>query len=191
MDHCILLGISSVFSKSLMFGILVIIFAHFGIFEFFRVLFLHGLRYQFETCHIYLLRSATRLDRISSHSGHVDLLYSQNRFFRFIVTGKYAADNQFNPLYCLCIHVNFIVIQCQVLPFWRRIPQRRNQGSTKSFLPGKIRVGRRVINKHASKQSETNPLYVLHDRMYGTLTAADIKQTTLIIIRWSDYSQKL
>ena len=37
----------------------------------------HALRYQFETCYIQLVGSATHQVRVSSQSGHPDLLYSQ------------------------------------------------------------------------------------------------------------------
>ena len=46
---CILLDISSVFCKNIIFRILAIIFVRFGFFEVFRAFFLHVLRYQFET----------------------------------------------------------------------------------------------------------------------------------------------
>ena len=49
MACCILLDISSVYCKNIIFRILAIIFVCFGFFEVFRAFFLHVLRYQFET----------------------------------------------------------------------------------------------------------------------------------------------
>ena len=43
----------------------------------FRTLFVHVLRYQFETWHIHLGGSVTRQVQVSFQSGHFDLLYSQ------------------------------------------------------------------------------------------------------------------
>ena len=77
MACCILLDISSVFSKNHIFGILAIIFARFGFCEVFRAFFLHVLRYHFETWYIHLVGSVTRQVRVSFQSGHFDLLYSQ------------------------------------------------------------------------------------------------------------------
>ena len=65
MARCILLNISSVFFKNLIFGILAIIFARFGFCEVFRGFFLHVLRYHFETWYIYLVGSVTRQVRVS------------------------------------------------------------------------------------------------------------------------------
>ena len=53
MACCILLDISSVFCKSIIFRILAIIFVRFGFLEVFRAFFLHVLRYQFETWYIH------------------------------------------------------------------------------------------------------------------------------------------
>ena len=77
MARCILLDISSVFLKNLIFGILAIIFPRFGFYEVFRVFFLHVLRYHCETWYIHLVGSVTRQVRVSFQSGHFDLLYSQ------------------------------------------------------------------------------------------------------------------
>ena len=77
MARCILLDISSVFFKNLIFGILAIIFARFRFCEVFRGFFLHVLRYHFETWNIHLVGSVTRQVRVSFQSGHFDLLYSQ------------------------------------------------------------------------------------------------------------------
>ena len=74
---CILLDISSVFCKNLIFRILAIIFVRFGFFEVFRAFFLHVLRYQFETWYIHAVGGVTRQVRVSFQSGHFDLLYSQ------------------------------------------------------------------------------------------------------------------
>ena len=74
---CILLDISSIFCKNIIFGILAIIFARFGFFEVFRALFLHILRYQFETRYIHAVGDVTCQVRVSFQSGHFDLLYSQ------------------------------------------------------------------------------------------------------------------
>ena len=68
--------------------------------------FVHVLRYQFETCYIHLIGSATHWVRVSSQSGHSDILYRQKwvkviflhiwlqklyRAFRF-VTQTYVAS---------------------------------------------------------------------------------------------------
>ena len=73
---CILLDISSVFCKNIIFRILAIIFVRFGFFEVFRPFFLHVLRYQFETWYIHAVGGVTRQVRVSFQSGHFDLLYS-------------------------------------------------------------------------------------------------------------------
>ena len=74
---CILLDMSSVFLKNIIFRILAIIFVRFGFFEVFRAFFLHVLRYQFETWYIHAAGGVTRQVRVSFQSGHFDLLYSQ------------------------------------------------------------------------------------------------------------------
>ena len=74
---CILLDISSVFCKNIIFRILAIIFVRFGFFEVFRAFFLHVWRYQFETWYIHAGGGVTRQVRVSFQSGHFDLLYSQ------------------------------------------------------------------------------------------------------------------
>ena len=74
---CILLDISSVFCKNIIFRILAIIFVRFGFFEVFRAFFLHVLRYQFETRYIHAVGGVTRQVPVSFKSGHFDLLYSQ------------------------------------------------------------------------------------------------------------------
>ena len=43
----------------------------------FWIFFQHALRYQFETWYIHLVGSATHQVRVSSQSGHPDILYSQ------------------------------------------------------------------------------------------------------------------
>ena len=77
MACCILLDISSVFCKNIIFRILAIIFVRFGFFEVFRAFFLHVLRYQFETWYIHAVGGVARQVRVSFQSGHFDLLYSQ------------------------------------------------------------------------------------------------------------------
>ena len=57
---CILLDISSVFCKNIIFRILAIIFVRFGFFKVFRAFFLHVLRYQFETWYIHAVGGVTR-----------------------------------------------------------------------------------------------------------------------------------
>ena len=74
---CILLDISSVFVKNIVFGILAIIFARFGFFEVFQGFLLHVLIYQFETWYIHAVDGVTRQVRVSFQSGHFDLPYSQ------------------------------------------------------------------------------------------------------------------
>ena len=66
-----------IFRVNFFFRNLAIIFARFGFFEVFRALFLHVLRYQFETWYIHAAGSVTRQVRVSFQSGHFDLLYSQ------------------------------------------------------------------------------------------------------------------
>ena len=77
MACCILIDISSVFCKKIIFRILAIIFVRFGFFEVFRAFFLHVLRYQFETWYIHAVGGVTRQVRVSFQSGRFDLLYSQ------------------------------------------------------------------------------------------------------------------
>ena len=74
---CILLDISSVFCKNIIFRILALIFVRFGFFEVFRAFLLHVLIYQFETWYIHAVGGVTRQVQVSFRSGHFDLLYSQ------------------------------------------------------------------------------------------------------------------
>ena len=73
----VLLDISSVFCINIIFRILAIIFVRFGFFKVFRALFLHVLRYQFETWYIHAVGGVTRQVWVSFKLGHFDLLYSQ------------------------------------------------------------------------------------------------------------------
>ena len=59
---CILLDISSVFCRNIIFRILAIIFVRFGFFEVFRAFFLHVLRYHFETWYIHLFQEIAILE---------------------------------------------------------------------------------------------------------------------------------
>ena len=70
-----LVDIISISCKIHIFGILTIIFARFGFFEFFRAFVLNVLR--LETWYIHLVGSVTRQVRVAFQSGHFDLLYSQ------------------------------------------------------------------------------------------------------------------
>ena len=74
---CISLDTVSVFCKNLIFGILAIIFVHFGFFEVFPAFFRHIMKYRFETWCIYIVSGAIDRVRVSFQSGHVDVLYCQ------------------------------------------------------------------------------------------------------------------
>ena len=81
---CILLDISSVFCKNIIFRILAIIFVRFGFFEVFQAFFLHVLRYPIETWYIHAAGGVTRQVRVYSNRDTLTYFTAKNRSKSFI-----------------------------------------------------------------------------------------------------------